>query len=200
MKKIMDGKFEVKSEPVNLSEVFTKLRNLTKLQAQLKGLRFVVEYSGPEYTAVLTDERRILQLLLNLTANAIKYTHKGQISVKAKMSPKWVLDIQVKDTGIGIDTNVIGKIFDMFGLVDKKAEAKETGKYNAVLHVCVGVGIGLFFCKFVVAKLGGKINVKSALGRGTQFDVELPMTENRTDLTSCVSLDMVLLSTIFMSI
>ncbi len=127
MKSIMDKSFSLKCEPVELDSVFEKLKALTGLQARLKGLKLAVEYYGPEYSCVMSDERRLLQLLLNLTSNAIKYTSKGEVSVVGRMSPAWVLEIQVNDTGIGIDSAAMHKIFELFGLIDRKAKASETG-------------------------------------------------------------------------
>ncbi len=186
----MENKFIVHSDQVDLSTVFDRLKGLTSLQAQLKGLRFTVEYSGPKNSFVLTDDRRILQLLLNLTNNAIKYTCKGEIAVTARMLPNCMLAIQVRDTGVGIEQDNIHKIFDMFGLVDHKTKACETGCVTRVT-LRLGIGMGLFLCKSIVEKLGGRLNVNSDKGKGTQFDIELPMSETRPELTSWVSFDIV---------
>jgi two-component system phosphate regulon sensor histidine kinase PhoR len=102
-------------------------------------------------------------MFVNLLDNALKYTEKGGVTVYLKRKEGEVI-IEVQDTGIGIEAEHFPRIFERFYTVDK-ARSRKLG----------GTGLGLSIVKHIVLLHGGKIQVKSDLGLGTKFTVNLPV-------------------------
>jgi signal transduction histidine kinase len=123
----MEGQFEVKMRAVNIESVFGRLRKLMKQKAQLKRIQLIVEILGSIPPTIQTDERRLMQVLINLSQNAIKYTFTGEVRVVGRVLNTSVLAIDVMDTGVGIKDSHLAQIFDMFHLVERKTNANETG-------------------------------------------------------------------------
>ncbi|MBW2965955.1 hypothetical protein KY342_02510 [Candidatus Woesearchaeota archaeon] len=111
-----------------------------------------------------TDNYWVKQILNNLIGNATKFTKKGFVEVKASCRDKDII-IGVRDTGIGISKENIPKLFNKFFQVSSKPETREFE----------GTGLGLSICKHAVEALGGKIWVKSELGKGSTFSFSLPL-------------------------
>lgn len=129
-----------------------------KLSSQLIGFQ---ESIGLNRFMVKTDMKRLQQVLLNLVANAAKFTDRNQsISIVAELlNDPLSLKVMVTDTGCGIKAENQPKLFQMFGTFKDK-----TNKINTN-----GIGLGLVICKLIVEKFGGKIWFKSTEGRGTSF-------------------------------
>ncbi len=102
------------------------------------------------------DRNRLAQIVLNLLSNAVKFTEKGTIELACEQIDKEMFSFSVKDTGIGIDKSMHQPIFERFRRVDENSFEG-------------GTGLGLAICKVLVKKMGGKINVKSELGKGSEF-------------------------------
>jgi len=111
---------------------------------------------------VTTDERRVLQVLLNLVSNACKFTEHGQIFVTAESDEEGVV-LRVRDTGVGMTPAQRARIFEPFVQVHPSAARRHQG-----------TGLGLSLSRQIVHSLGGSIDVVSAPGRGTEFVVRLP--------------------------
>jgi signal transduction histidine kinase len=109
------------------------------------------------------DEQRIVQVLLNLVGNAIKFTDRGEVRILAGAFAGR-FEIAVIDTGPGIPPDEIGRIFEEFHQVDS-SNTKVKG----------GTGLGLAIAKRIVEMHGGRISVESAVGRGSTFKVDLPV-------------------------
>lgn len=105
---------------------------------------------------------RMKQLLINMVENAIKYTEEGTVTLECKESDNQLV-IRVKDTGIGIETEQLTRIFERFYRVDK-GRARKQG----------GTGLGLSIVKHIVELYNGTIQVNSKLGEGTEFEIKLP--------------------------
>jgi len=120
---------------------------------------------GPDVRqAVVTDPRRVRQILDNLVSNAIKYTERGGVTVQATVSPEaGQLHLEVRDTGIGIDPGVQARIFDPFYRVSSSAAMAD------------GSGLGLAVVRSLVDLLHGDILVESTPGVGTRIAVTLPL-------------------------
>ena len=114
---------------------------------------------------VITDPFRIKQILTNLVSNACKFTEKGKVEVNAWMAEKDVLNIEVKDTGIGISTEQKEKVFEEFSQEDNSIEKKYGGS-----------GLGLAISKKLTDLLQGKIILESEPGKGSTFLVQIPVT------------------------
>ena len=152
-------------EKVSVKEMFRKLVKELYLLAAKRGLtlRARVADDVPAYTN--TDNSRLFQILTNLVNNAIKYTPKrgGKINVYASKQGNKIL-FSVKDTGIGISKKHFNKIFDRFYQAD-----------SAYTRKALGSGLGLAICKGMIEALGGKIWVKSGIGKGTTFSFTIPI-------------------------
>lgn len=139
------------------------------IEAEQKGLRISTTISSNAPSLIWVDEFRMSQVLDQLLSNAVKFTHSGEITLKLGGTTDSVL-IEVRDQGIGIDSKDLSNIFDGF----KHASTEVQHRYG-------GTGLGLTICEQLIALHGGKISVKSQLGRGTSFFIELPIESTQQD-------------------
>jgi CheY-like chemotaxis protein len=137
-------------------------------EAQRKGLQLVVDCVPSVPHVLSTDPVRLRQMLMNLVGNAVKFTHRGGVWVKLQARPtddptRVVLELQVKDTGIGFDASVNESLFSPFFQVD----GSTTRMYG-------GTGLGLAITRSLVKCMQGEITASSAPGQGAVFHVSLP--------------------------
>jgi two-component system phosphate regulon sensor histidine kinase PhoR len=119
---------------------------------------------APELPKIRADETRFSQVMINLLDNAIKYTpENGSVTVTAKVVNN-SLQVDIKDTGIGISEKDLPRIFERFYRVDK-ARSRELG----------GTGLGLSIVKHIVQAHSGQVWVKSELGLGSTFSFTIPL-------------------------
>jgi signal transduction histidine kinase len=163
--RLESGKMEVKREPVAIEPFLRGLANAVKTSVQDRGIRLEVT-SYPSINTVLTDSDKLERVLLNLLFNALKFTPAGgKVEVKAR-SESGELLLEVSDTGTGISEEQLPFIFDRFWQADTSSQRKYRG-----------VGIGLALVKELVEIQGGKVEVTSAIGKGTRFTIRLPYEE-----------------------
>ncbi|MCA9924988.1 MAG: GAF domain-containing protein, partial [Anaerolineales bacterium] len=162
--KIEAGQLEIVSKPFDMREAVNKLvRTLTPLAAE-KGLTLMTKMA-PEIGIIVSDQRRVEQILINLINNAIKFTEYGEVVVECRTKDGFVLT-EVADTGIGIKEENLGKLFIPFRqIVTGTSRSHE------------GTGLGLSICKRLVNKLGGEIWVESKWKVGSKFIFTLPLQE-----------------------
>ncbi len=164
--KIEANKLEIQPKPIELRNIFKELQQLFTLQIADKGLEFRVEIDKMLPTALVLDEHRLRQILLNLISNAIKFTEEGHINITVHQCKKENntidLIIAVEDTGIGIPKNQQDKIFDSFQQVD----GQSTRKYG-------GTGLGLAITKRLIKMMKADITIKSQVGVGSIFEITL---------------------------
>jgi len=159
--KIEAGQVEIVSEPFDMREVIEKaVRTVTPL-AEKKRLTLVTRVA-PEVDQIVSDRRRVEQILINLVNNAVKFTEKGEVRVECQVSDGWLVT-RVVDTGIGIKPEDMGKLFEPF----RQIEAGLTRRYE-------GTGLGLSICKRLIEMLGGEIWAESEWGVGSTFTFTLP--------------------------
>lgn len=162
LSKIDSGKIEMEIQPFSLKESLKHVYNILKVKSQKKAIEFSLFLDADLPDAVIGDKGRLNQVLINLAGNAIKFTEEGEVTISVKKvqetESKISLRFSVKDTGIGISDEKIQTIFDRF----IQAEASTTRKFG-------GSGLGLNIAKQLVELLGGKIELKSKLGRGSEF-------------------------------
>jgi polar amino acid transport system substrate-binding protein len=160
--KIEAGKMELDRIPFELFEEMNNLSTIFAAKAQEKNIELLIEIS-PEIPPVLVgDPLRLGQVLINLTGNAIKFTSKGAVIVRAdlsKISEEYIeLRFSVKDTGIGLSQFEIEKLFHPF----TQADSSITRKFG-------GTGLGLSISKRLVEMMAGTIWIKSVSGLGSTF-------------------------------
>lgn len=162
--KIESGKFELSFEPVNLRSLAEQVIDLFKSHALNKkiDLNLMIDPNIPKY--VITDSVRLKQVLVNLIGNAVKFTNFGevllQIEIVKKNKNQFVpIRFSVIDTGIGIQNHNLNKIFQSF-VQEDVSTSKKFG----------GTGLGLSISNQILEKLNSKINVKSVVGEGSNFN------------------------------
>ncbi len=165
--RIEAGHAELSRAPVNLSGLLQSVVQLMRVKADEKRLAFGFDAVAGLPDAVLADERRLRQVLLNLLGNAIKFTDNGQVSLRASAETKGpgqvLLRLDVEDTGVGMRPDELGRIFEPFEQV------------GDVQRRSGGTGLGLTITRALVNDMGGQVQVSSEFGRGTRFRVELPL-------------------------
>ncbi|MEI6139534.1 MAG: tetratricopeptide repeat protein [Mariniphaga sp.] len=156
------GKIEFKQERTSLKSLFDSAFDITQSVALNKNISLSVELPGD--IEVFVDRNMVNTILRNLITNAIKYTHKsGTIRVLARQVDLQA-SISVIDNGVGIEPVMMGKLFKISEKVSTAGTEKETG-----------TGLGLLLCKEFVEKHGGHIEVRSELGKGSEFIFSLPL-------------------------
>jgi signal transduction histidine kinase len=114
---------------------------------------------------IASDRQKVKQILLNLLSNALKFTHEGQVIIRAQRLPKErALALSVVDTGIGVAAADQERIFEDFRQLD-----------NSPTRAYGGTGLGLSICRRLAQMLGGRIAVQSEVGKGSTFTLTLPM-------------------------
>lgn len=165
--KIENGDVELEKEPFTLRDLFEQVISIMSVQAREKGLNFVFDYTDVEKIIYVGDEVRLRQIIINLLGNAIKFTDKGSVSVKAyteMIGEDRGLRIDVIDTGIGIAPENSDIVFERF----KQADSSVSRKYG-------GTGLGLPISRNLARIKGGDITFVSELGKGTTFTLRLPL-------------------------
>jgi len=163
------GQITVEEVEFSPAEIVHQVHSLLLTKAQEKKLSFEFEVDSDLPPALIGDPDRIEQILFNLTNNAIKFTEKGSVKMKAYIpnqgtSGEWILEIT--DTGIGIAPEVQKQIFEPFWQVND-SPARKYG----------GVGLGLAIVQQLVSLMKGRITLKSEAGRGSTFTVFLPLSK-----------------------
>ncbi len=162
-RKIESEKLELRLESVSTTSVVEQVVSELGSTAGEKGVKLKVDSGKPVQLKV--DRDRIIQVLTNLTANAIKFSsEKSQVIVTVKMSKPGFVRFSVKDFGPGIPRSQVGKLFQKFQQIDSSDRRREGG-----------TGLGLAISKSLVEMHGGSIGVDSKLGSGSTFWFELPV-------------------------
>jgi signal transduction histidine kinase/CheY-like chemotaxis protein len=180
--KLQAGKVELESLPVDLVTVLEECATLFVGAARAKGIELTVCPPLPDAPAVVGDPLRIRQILMNLVGNAVKFTMQGGVIVKADVGAvnpgrateepgratekpgRATVTITVADTGVGLDTAAIDKIFEPF----TQADESTTRRFG-------GSGLGLAICRELTDRMGGTITVQSRPNVGSTFQLCLPL-------------------------
>ncbi len=163
--KIEAGHLTLHQENFALAPVMQEVVELLAPRAYAKGID-LASVIDPHLPPVLTgDAQRIRQILLNLAGNALKFTQKGGVIVRAERHGALV-SFSAQDTGIGIPSDALGRIFAEFEQVEGSLQQSE------------GTGLGLAISKRLAEAMGGAICVDSTLGQGSQFTVDLPLLKH----------------------
>lgn len=165
--KVESGKMEIVNDEYRTSSMLADVINMTYMKAQDKGLSFDI-FIGKDIPRVLYgDEMRVKQILTNVLNNAVKYTEKGSVSLGVSFDKlggtQGRLRISIADTGIGIKPENIGKITEAFQRFDLQ--------HNRSIE---GAGLGMSIVSSLLKIMGGKLQVYSTYGKGSDFRIIIP--------------------------
>jgi PAS domain S-box-containing protein len=160
--KIEAGKVDIEAIPFSLRETVEDVGNGLAVRAKRKGLEYVSYIDPAIPDALIGDSSKIRQILVNLTGNSVKFTHEGEVCIRAAIQEnhkdRVVVRFSVIDTGIGIPKEKHASIFESFTQVD----GSTTRNYG-------GTGLGTTISKRLVDMLGGAIGLESEPGKGSEF-------------------------------
>ena len=162
MAKVEAGKVSIRPRIFSVSTLFATLRGM--LRPLLVSTSVSLVFDEPDEVLVLeTDEGKVSQILRNLISNALKFTEGGEVRVSARSVSAERIVFTVADTGIGIAPNDLDRIFDEYVQVE-----------NPIQNRVKGTGLGLPLSKRYAELLGGRIQVKSDPGIGSEFSITIP--------------------------
>lgn len=171
--KIEAGQLDVRAETFNLIALIERVSSLLAPVAEKKGLQLRTSITS-DLGEIISDRRRLEQILINLINNAIKFTETGSVSVTAELlsdyrisenkPPRPFVKLTVADTGIGIKPDDLALLFQPFRQID-----------SGLSRMHEGTGLGLAICKRLLELMGGQITAHSVWSKGSEFVVVLPL-------------------------
>jgi len=159
--KIEANQIELAIEKLDLSELIQEVRDTFKIAVDEKDLKMSLK--TPEGLIIKSDKRRAKQVIIKLVSNAVKFTDKGEIAIKAEKKDERV-EISVADTGIGIKKENMKMLFKQFSRIHVEGRTRAEG-----------TGLGLYLSKKIADLLGGEISAESEFGKGSKFTFILPL-------------------------
>ena len=183
MSRIESGKLKLEETTVDFSEIVRDMRSMISRQVEEKNQILHVEMIDIEDEKIVCDKTRLIQVLLNLLTNAVKFTKPGGeitlriIQLSRAVHGRAEYEIRVKDNGIGMSPEFVSHIFELF-------ERENT----SVVKQIQGTGLGMPICKNLVEMMGGSIEVSTKQGVGTEFIIHLSfrLQSDRDKKTGCV--------------
>jgi len=162
--RIEAGRLEIRRDEVAIQALLRELVEMFRLQAEEKGISFIYEPSPYLPEIVNSDEKHIRQILINLLSNAIKFTEKGSVTLAVKYRSQ-VAEFTVTDTGFGIESGELKRIFQPFERIRKPGLPQKPG-----------TGLGLTISQLLADIMGGEITVSSQSGQGSRFRLSLMLS------------------------
>jgi len=166
LSKIEAGKLNMEKHPVNIKTLIYEIEQMFTLSVKKKGLKLSLDLPPDMPMVIHSDDTRIRQILLNLVGNAVKFTLSGFIQISLRVvrqdSKSIDLEIDVQDSGIGIETRNREKIFHNF----EQQDGQSNRKFG-------GTGLGLAISDKLAQKLGGSLTLESEAGKGSTFTLHL---------------------------
>jgi signal transduction histidine kinase/CheY-like chemotaxis protein len=166
LSRIEAGKAELYPTPLDLNAFVRSIVDIIRIKADEKRLSFKVELATDLPPAIVADEKRLRQVMLNLLGNAVKFTDHGEITLvlrTAAVGNGTILRVEVRDSGIGIADHQVEQIFQPF---------EQGGEVHRRFG---GTGLGLAISRQLVRLMGGDIHVQSRPGEGSVFWFEIPI-------------------------
>lgn len=164
--KIEAGKMELEQKDFNLRSCIEEVLDLFAVKANKMGIDLIYQIDFKVPATIIGDSLRLRQVITNLVSNAVKFTQQGEIFIGVRLQNvngnKASLGFEVRDSGIGIPADKIGRLFKAFSQVDSST----TRKYG-------GTGLGLVICEKLIALMQGGISVESEVGKGTKFSFDI---------------------------
>jgi len=169
MSKIEAGKLELNPMDYNFKQFIDNIVSMFTHVSKSKDIDFVFETTGEMPEFLYGDDIRLRQVLTNICSNAIKFTEKGSVTLTV-IPGESEMKICIKDTGIGIRSEDMAKLFNAFEQLDKEKNRN-----------VVGTGLGLPICKSLIEMMGGTITAESEYGKGTLFTIIMPVIPGNED-------------------
>ncbi|PPT77013.1 histidine kinase [Xanthomonas arboricola pv. populi] len=167
--RIEAGKLELVQQPFDPGQLTQELADFMHPISEARGLRFHYRNQLPVPLVVLGDATRVRQILINLLGNAIKFSERGEVSLTVSQHAE-LLRFKVRDSGPGIGPEQQKRLFQRF---EQGEGTRTSSRYG-------GSGLGLAICQELTVAMKGKIRVRSRIGVGTQFTVDLPLPIDRS--------------------
>ncbi|MBM3447611.1 MAG: response regulator [Bacteroidetes bacterium] len=181
--KIEAGKFSVETIPFDFTKSSEDALSIFKAKAQEKNINYSYSFIGFDAMGLLLgDPYRLNQVLFNIVGNAIKFTHKGRVSVQIEMlsrqSQKVEIRIRVEDTGVGMDPGYLQRVYEAFSQED-----------NSITRKFGGSGLGLSIARSIIQTMGGDLQIESYKGRGTTVTIDFSLIETSVKRANSQTLD-----------
>lgn len=163
---IQSGKLELSESSYSLTSTINDIVNIINNQKKNKDIEFILDINTDIPALLVGDEQKLKRAMLNILSNAVKFTEVGCVVLEISCRRESYginLCITVRDTGIGIDSSQLHKVFNSFSMVDTKRNRQEGG-----------VGLGLAIAQAIIEKMGGFISVRSRKGEGSEFQIIVP--------------------------
>jgi PAS domain S-box-containing protein len=164
LSKIEAGKLSIQQADFDLPELLRSIHRSFRELASVKNLELPLSIAADVPVRVTSDRVRVRQIVSNLLSNAIKFTPHGSVHLRATMTAQGEVRLDVTDTGIGIEADVLARLFRPF----VQADESTTRQYG-------GSGLGLSICRALANEMGGRVGAESEPGRGSVFWAELPL-------------------------
>lgn len=162
--RIEAGRLDLLIRPVNVADAIERVRRLVDAQAAAKGIDLEIDVA-PDLPPIAADINRLVQVLLNLFGNAVKFTERGSVRCTIRQAGAGV-EVSIEDTGVGIPPESLPRIFDEF----RQADSGTTRRFG-------GSGLGLAIARRLVEMHGGTIHATSQVGVGSTFTLWLPAAD-----------------------
>ncbi len=167
--RIESGRLELEQVDFELSDCIEEVLGLHAAKASEKGVELTYDLQESIPAVVSGDVARVKQILLNLVSNALKFTAQGAVSVNGRVVAGPLLELAVRDTGMGFDPSKAESLFEPF----QQEDASTTRKFG-------GSGLGLAICKRLVERMGGTISASSRVGEGAEFRFTIPLVAGQS--------------------
>ncbi|MGA0600746.1 ATP-binding protein [Caulobacter sp. KR2-114] len=164
--RVESGALELTAEPFLFGEAVRAAAVLCAQRAADAGLDFEVTVDAAADVWADGDVTRVKQIVTNLAANAVKFTEAGSVTIQARRGPDGAFEVEVRDTGRGMDAEALGRLFERFQQAD-----------GSIQHRYGGSGLGLAICRELAELMGGQVEASSRVGEGSRFLVRLPLAE-----------------------
>jgi len=181
LSKLEAGKLDITPAPFDPRATVTEAATLLRPEASQKGVALEVQTDDTVPARVLGDAGRLRQIVINLVGNAVKFTAQGSVQVRLSANAaggRHLLRLEVADTGIGIDPEMLEQIFDRF----TQAESDTTRRFG-------GTGLGLTISRMLARRMGGDITARSRPGAGSVFTATLRVDSADADTVMDATLD-----------
>lgn len=170
--KVEAGHINIQNVKFSLHQILSEVSNTLEVQFHKKGLELIVDGNLQNDGYFWGDPDRIRQIILNFTGNAVKFTEKGRVTIRFKqiddVSDLTQLHFEIEDTGIGMDSDTIARIFNPF----VQGDSSTTKKFG-------GTGLGLAICKRIITAMQGEVGVTSTPGKGSTFSFYIKLGKEK---------------------